>query len=135
MNSVLLDTHVLVWLLLGDKKIGKKSSVLISDALRADKLYISSVSMWEIAMLVERGRIKLLQPIHHWYKDVLSFGIKETPLCGDIAIESVSLEELHADPADRMIMATAIGKGFILVTGDNKILKWPGIMKRQNVEE
>jgi PIN domain nuclease of toxin-antitoxin system len=135
MNSVLLDTHVLIWLLVGNKKIGNKSSNLIIKALQAEKLYISSVSMWEVAMLVERGRIKLLQPIHHWYRDILSFGIKEIPLFGDIAIESVLLEGFHSDPADRMIVATAIGKGFTLLTADSKILEWAGALERLNVEE
>ncbi len=133
MNSVLLDTHVLVWLLVGDKKIGPESAALISKALQAEKLYFSAISIWEIAMLVNRGKIKLIQPIGHWYKDVLAFGIKEIPLCGTIASESVTLADFHADPADRMIVATAIAKGFKLITADNKILLWSGLVERFDV--
>ena len=135
MNSILLDTHVLVWLLAGNKKIGKKSSSLISQALQEDKLYISAMSMWEVSMLVDRGRIELIQPIHNWYREVLALGIREIPLCGDIGIDSVLLESFHADPADRMIVATAISKGFVLITGDSKILKWSGSLERFNVEK
>ena len=135
MSNILLDTHVLLWLLSGSDKIGKKSSIIISEAVQAEKLYISAISIWEIAMLAEKGRIVLKQPLHHWYKDVLSLGIKEIPVGGDVAMESVQLQDFHADPADRMIVATAIGKGFTLVTGYSKILKWHGSLERCNVEE
>lgn len=135
MTSVLLDTHVLVWILTENKRIGKESSTLISNAIKQDKLYISAISVWEIAMLVQKGRVTLLQPIHNWYKDVVSLGVKEIPLYGDIAIDSVLLDEFHADPADRIIVATAIGKGYTLVTSDKKILTWPGSVERFDAEK
>lgn len=130
MSSILLDTHVLVWLLLGNKKIGKKAASLISKALQEDNLYFSAITIWEIAMLAERGRIKLAQPIHHWYKNILSFGIKEISFYGDVAIDSVLLSGFHADPSDRMIVATAIDKDLTLITADCNILEWSGLLKR-----
>lgn len=135
MSAVLLDTHVLIWIITENSRIGKKSAKLISNAMKEEKLYFSAISMWEIAMLEQRNKIQLIQPIAHWYKDIISLGIQEIPLSGDIAIDSVLLKNLHNDPADRIIAATAIAHGLTLLTADNKLLSWKGTMLKHDVEK
>lgn len=125
-KKILLDTHVLVWLLSGQEKIGKKTLKLIESSVKSDELYVSAISFWEVAMLVDRGRIELNQSAEHWRRDVVMFGIKEVPLCGAIALESVALKSFHPDPADRMIVATAKHNDYLLLTCDKDILKWRG---------
>ncbi len=129
---VLLDTHALIWVVEGSKRLGRRVSRLADDALAGDQLGVASVSFWEIAMLVNRGRIALDPSVEQWRLRVLGLGVQELPLTGDIAIAALRLGGLHADPADRIIMATGVATGATLVTADDRILGWSGTLKRQD---
>jgi PIN domain nuclease of toxin-antitoxin system len=129
---LLLDTHALIWVVEGSKRLGRRVSRLADDALAGDRLGVASISFWEIAMLVNRGRITVDPSVDQWRLRVLGLGVQEIPLTGDIAIAAVGLADLHRDPADRIIVATGVATGATLVTADDRILGWPGTLKRQD---
>ena len=131
---LLLDTHALVWLSEGCDKIGTESVQLIDKALKGNELYVSSISFWEVAMLSEKGRIELFLSIDAWREELINNGLQEIPLSGEIAIKSAFLNDFHGDPADRMIVATAINAGMTLCTADRKILEWRYSLHRINTK-
>jgi len=121
---ILLDTHVLVWLDQGSHQLGSKSLALVDEALKSSELFVSAISFWEIAILVEKGRLEMQMKVENWRQSLLDNGLTEVDLSGDIAIQSAQLQNFHGDPADRMIVATAIGLSATLCTADMKILSW-----------
>ena len=122
----LLDTHALVWLLDGNERLGEKSRTLIQQSAQADSLYVSAITPWEIAMLVSKGRLTLVQEIGEWLRIAISMpGIRMAPLSIDVSVGSTRLPgAFHSDPADRIIVATARHLGAILVTEDKLILDY-----------
>jgi len=121
---ILMDTHVLVWLDQGSHRLGRQSLALIDEALKSSELFVSTISFWEIAMLVEKGRMEISMKLAQWRQSLLDNGLQEVSLNGDTAIQSAQLQNLHGDPADRMIVATAIGLSATLCTADTRILSW-----------
>ena len=131
---ILLDTHALVWLSEGNDKLGGRSLSLINKALKSKELFVSSISFWEVAMLVEKKRLKMSLSVELWRKELLDNGLQEISLNGKIAIQSAILPNFHGDPADRMIVATAINTSLILCTADEKILDWQSQLTRINAK-
>jgi len=127
---ILLDTHVLVWLDQGSRQLGSKSLALADEALKSSELFVSAISFWEIAMLVEKGRLEMQMKVENWRQALLDNGLVEVDLSGDIAIQSAQLQNIHGDPADRIIVATAIGLSATLCTADMKILSWTQDLER-----
>jgi PIN domain nuclease of toxin-antitoxin system len=127
---ILLDTHALLWL--ADARLGRRSQSMADQALVEDRLAISAISFWEIAVLISRGRLKAVESATALRKEVLDGGAIEVPLTGDIAIRAVDLGNLPDDPADRFIVATAIVHDAILMTADERLLKWRHVLKRQD---
>jgi PIN domain nuclease of toxin-antitoxin system len=123
---ILLDTHVLVWLVEGHARLGEKAISMIDDAASKSTILVSAISIWEIAMLVEKGRLALSQDIDQWVNRVLALpGIRLASLTPDISIESARLPgNFHADPADRIIVATARHRGAIVLTVDRAMLAY-----------
>lgn len=83
-------------------------------------------------MLVLKQRVSLSEPPETLRDELLRNGLLEVPLDGAIAIAAANLQHIHADPADRFIVATATATGATLVTADSRILEWNGRMKRQD---
>lgn len=129
---ILLDTHTLVWLIDGNKRMGQGSRKLIDAAFQDDVVATSAISFWEIAMLVERGRLALTMPVKDWRRRVLEAGVLEIPVSGEIGIAAVDLKNFHPDPADRIITATAIINSAQLLTADTLILSWNGSLERHD---
>lgn len=123
---LLLDTHVLVWLAEGLSELPVRSRKRINAAAAAGGLAVSAISFWEVAMLAERNRISLSEPVTAWRQRVLAAqGIVEAPMSGDIGIEAVHLPgKLHGDPADRILAATARSNGWTLATRDRRLLDY-----------
>lgn len=119
---ILLDTHTLVWWLAEPSRLPERAARLLDSAVEAgDTICVSSISIWEIAMLVARNRLVLTIDVEVWIARVeaLSF-LTFVPVDNRIAARAVHLEGFaHRDPADRMIVATAIGMGATLVTADS----------------
>lgn len=120
---ILLDTHALVWWVNEPSRLGKKGKAAIEEAMQAKEVYASSISSWEIALLVDRGRMQLALNVRDWIArcESLPF-LTFVPVSNAIAIESVRLPDFpHADPADRIIVATAMSLGAGVVTKDERI--------------
>ncbi len=128
---IFLDTHVLVWLDQGSEKLGKNAQSKIDQAFGADRLAVSAIVFWELAILQAKGRIEL-PPLQRWRRELLEMGLKEIPIDGAIGIQATEITGFHADPADRLIVATAIRWEAILVTADSHILTWSGEMQCVN---
>ena len=126
---MLLDTHVLLWLRRGDERLGQRARREIDRAWRSSGVGVSSISFWEIALLQTRGRIRLTERVGPWRREQLEQGMVEIPVDGEIGIRAVDLADFHADPADRLIVATALD-GHRLVTADQRMLDWPGRLDR-----
>ncbi|MGB0910908.1 MAG: type II toxin-antitoxin system VapC family toxin [Nitrospirales bacterium] len=129
---IILDTHVLVWLAEGLPTLGKQARKIADRALADDELSVSAISFWEIALLQQRGRLILEQPIGAWRVRLLELGLHEIPVNGEIGIMATTMKNFHQDPADRFITATALLSGSSLVTADKKILDWSGKVRRFN---
>lgn len=93
---------------------------------------MSAISFWEVAMLVTKQRLRLSMPVHLWRDDLLTAGLGEIPVTGEIGVLAAELADFHGDPADRLIVATAISKNQTLVTADHQILDWTGALTRQD---
>jgi PIN domain nuclease of toxin-antitoxin system len=121
-----LDTHVLIWLMNGDLKLGPSVRDRIERAGQTDEIIAPVAVFWEIAMLVGKRRLELEAPVASWARDVIARpGLSVAPLTPEIAIEAYALPgRFHDDPADRMIVATARGLDATLVTRDRAILRY-----------
>lgn len=75
-------------------------------------------------MLAGRGRLELPAPVAAWRREILATGLQELPVDGEVGIQAAQLQDFHADPADRILVATAMLRGATLVTADRKILRW-----------
>ena len=121
--DLLLDTHVWIWLSLEKQtSLSVKSKKAID--LAAQK-WISAISCWEHAKLVEKKRIGFSIPTLTWIRRSLNqFNIKVADLSPEIAVESSVMRGFHSDPADQIIVATSRILGLPLVTSDKKILEF-----------
>ena len=118
---ILLDTHIWVRWLISDN-IGSKLAALIENS---EEVCVSSISCWEIVYLAKRGRMELPIPAEKW----IEVGLSETqttclPLDQQIAVLAANLTDHHRDPADRIIIATAITYGAQLMSFDKQFREY-----------
>jgi len=121
---IILDTHVWIWFISNPDLLSKRAKKALNSAVKDQSILISSISAWELALLVTKKRIKLTLDVTDWIakSESLPF-IQFLPVTNSIAVKSVNLPlPLHPDPADRIIIATALSVGAPLVTKDNKLL-------------
>lgn len=124
---IVLDTHALLWWVNDPATLSKPAKKAIDAAMKTNALYASCISSWEIALLVERGRLRLALDVRDWLCrcEALPF-LTFVPVNNAIAVESVRLPDFpHTDPADRIIAATALSLGAALVTKDQKLIGYP----------
>ncbi|MBF0205151.1 MAG: type II toxin-antitoxin system VapC family toxin [Desulfamplus sp.] len=122
---IIIDTHIWIW---WTHDINRLNNVQL-EAINANEtniIGVSAISCWEIAKLLEYGKIELSCPIEEWFQKALSYpGVKLIPLTPEITIESTRLPDgFHKDPSDQLIVATARVFGCPLVTSDHKILAY-----------
>ena len=105
---ILLDTHIWVWWVHGDESLSPEQAQQIQNN-ETGIIGVSAISCWEVAKLVERGRLKLDMSVEEWFEQALGYpGIRLFELTPEISIESTRLPgEFHKDPADQIIVATA----------------------------
>ena len=127
MNKLLLDTHVWIWLSMEDKK-SLSSKGRNRPYEQASLKCISAISCWELAKLVEKGRIGFSIPTLTWIRRSLKeYDIRMVELTAEIAVESTQLKGMHADPADQIIAATSRVTGMPLVTSDKRLRQLQGV--------
>jgi len=121
---LILDTHVLLWWVNGSDALSKVAEKAIRKTLsQGSEIIISSISAWEVSMLIEKGRLTLSMDVESWFAEISQIdGVRFSPVDNEIAIKSTVLPgNFHKDPADRMIVATARKLAVPLVTADEKI--------------
>ena len=125
---IVLDAHVWVWWVHQDDRLPTKSRSFITQH-ETRLIGISAISCWEVAKLVERGRLRLPLPADQWLHAALAYpGVKLLDLAPDIAADACNLPgTFHSDPADQIIVATARHHGSELVTMDQRILSYPHV--------
>lgn len=125
-SLVLLDTHSWIWLMNGSTRLGPKARKAIQRSMNADAVLVSAISVWEVAMLVSKGRLVLDRDVGEWVQAALSQpGIRLEALSPEIAVASTRLPgNLHADPADRIISATVRHSAAALLTDDQLLLDY-----------
>jgi len=122
-TAPLLDTHSWVWWLEGNARL-RPSEVERLDALPADdRPYLSDISLWEVAMLVERNRLSFSMPLGDWLEAATHpRSVRVIPITPAIAAEVATLPNtFHRDPADRLIVATARVLALSVLTRDARI--------------
>lgn len=126
---IVLDTHTLVWWVTGDPALSVAAKAAIDLELNGGDIVISSISAWEIAMLVEREKLVLSMDVSAWLATVAQIeAVRFMAVDVEVAVKSVELPgEFHKDPADRMIVATARKLAVPLLTKDEKIRAYPHV--------
>ena len=131
---LILDTHALLWSRRRSSLIGPRSMEEIDAAWLEENLAVSAFAFWEVAMLRAKDRLDAPEDVAVWRRELLGQGLIEIPVDGDIGIRANALTDFHADPADRIIVATAM-RGHRLVTADERILSWSGNLDRLDARQ
>ncbi|HBF11906.1 MAG TPA: hypothetical protein DDW49_00720 [Deltaproteobacteria bacterium] len=120
---LLLDTCTLLWLVLDQDKLSARAKEAIQK--NRASLFVSGISGFEVALLVKKGQLQLPISPNLWMQNCLRLhGLGEIPISIEVASQSVFLKEIHKDPADRFIIATAIANKLSILTPDKKIAEY-----------
>jgi PIN domain nuclease of toxin-antitoxin system len=122
----LLDTHAWLWWVTGDPRLSRTAKAHIEKSQRADGLWISLISIWEVAKRVEKKQLVLDRDIDQWLDVAMTMpGLQLADIARHTLVESCRLPApFHGDPADQIIVATAREHSAILVTKDRKIREY-----------
>jgi PIN domain nuclease of toxin-antitoxin system len=133
---IVLDTHIWVWWVHDAPELPPEYRAIVVDH-ETTGLGVSAISCWEVAKLVELGRLELPLPVDAWLTRALAEpGIRWLPLTPEIAVESTRLPApFHRDPADQIIVATARIYRCPLVTVDGRIRGYPHVRLLPEAEE
>ncbi|MCY4576493.1 MAG: type II toxin-antitoxin system VapC family toxin [Chloroflexi bacterium] len=132
---LLLDTHVLLWLRFGDDQLGTETRKALNAAWVSGEVAVSALTFWEVALLRSKNRLDYIDNASQWRRQLIEEGLTEIPLDGEIGILANMLPNFHADPADRIIVATALEGRHYLVTSDERILRWESKLPRVDARE
>ena len=126
MTDLLLDTHVWIWVSTeSSKSISHKGKIALTSA---NQKWISAISAWELAKLVEKKRIGFTIPTLLWiHRSLNEYDIRIADLSAEISVESTQLRNFHKDPADQIIVATSRVLGMPLLTSDKQILAFDDV--------
>ncbi len=126
---IVLDTHAWVWFVSNPERLSKAAKKAVDASIENNEVFISSISAWEVALLVAKERLKLTMDVTDWISksERLPF-LQFVPVDNSLAVKSVNLPQpLHQDPADRIIIATAMNIGAPIVTKDEKLRGYPHV--------
>ena len=128
---LLLDTHIWIWSLIEPSRLTTR----VARTLEANdtELWLSPISLWELRILVEKGRIELPGSLEAWVDDaLLAAPMREAALTRAVVRALGSIKTPHRDPADRFLAATAAALDLQLVTGDEQLLAGRGYAVMSN---
>ena len=120
---IVLDTHIWIWWISNPEQLTENAKNAIEKGVAERTICVSSICAWEVAMLVSKGRLQLTMDVNDWISksETLPF-LHFEPVNNRIAMKAVGLPGyIHNDPVDRIIIATALVLGAVLVTKDEKI--------------
>lgn len=119
---LLLDTHIWLWSLLEPHRLGRRVQRKLTDP--DSELWLSPISVWELSMLLRRGRVRLEGGFHEWLATAFDLApLREAPLTHEVAMATYDIELPHRDPADAFLAATATVFDLTLVTGDERLIQ------------
>ncbi len=116
--KLLLDTHIWIWSKLEPERLGARSTAELSNS--TNELWLSPVSVWEALTLMQKGRIRVKNPLA-WIERAAE-QMREAPLTREIVSVGLALVLPQADPADRFLAATAKVLKLTLITADQRLL-------------
>jgi PIN domain nuclease of toxin-antitoxin system len=121
--AMLLDTHAWLWWVTQDQRLSSRAAAAIRRAAAHEDLWISLISIWEVAKKVEKQQIALDRPLDRWLDQAVSSpGLGVWEMTRPILVESCELPPpFHGDPADQIIVATARRHQAVVVTKDDRI--------------
>jgi len=129
--KLLLDTHILIWSVFEPRRITARIRRLFEKT--STELWLSPVSTWEVLLLSESGRIRLNSPFEAWFAEVSdALTLNEAPLTHEVILAAREVQISHADPADRLLAATARHYDARLVTSDERLLEGSGFTTLAN---
>ena len=130
MNRAVLDTHILVWWRSGlHDRLSTAQLRLLARLENQGEFVISAITLWEIAKLVSAQRLEIPRPLDLWLAEIEQHPrIHLEPLTSRMIAASTTLENFHRDPADQLIVATAQCLGLPLITVDERIRAWDGVV-------
>lgn len=124
--KLLLDTHIWIWMVLDPPRLSRRVARELENG--ENQLWLSPISVWELLMLTEKGRVRLNEDAVSWTLRTLDeLQLHEAPLTTEVALESSVLRIPHSDPSDRLIAASAKAFDLTLVTADEKLIGATGI--------
>jgi PIN domain nuclease of toxin-antitoxin system len=120
---IVVDTHIIIWDALAPKQLSSPAAKALAQANQGDGFLISDISLWEIAMLIQKGRIKVNTDPQTFLTLIFQANnCQVRPITPEIAYLSVSFpNKFNPDPADRLIIATALSENVALITADQNI--------------
>ena len=124
--KLLLDTHIWIWSVLEPTRLSRRVARAIDNA--ENQLWLSPISVWELLMLTQKGRVQLQEdPVSWARRTVERLQMHEAPLTFEVALETSTLSLAHSDPSDRFIAASAKVFDLTLVTADEKLIAATGV--------
>jgi PIN domain nuclease of toxin-antitoxin system len=126
---IVLDTHAWVWWATEDRRLSRKAGETIDRAVHGDGVWLSAISIWEVAKRVEKKQLVLDRPLRQWMEQALGLsGLLLAELTPTVLVESCELPQpFHGDAADQIIVASARQYGAALVTRDRKLRQYPHV--------
>ena len=121
--KLLLDTHSLIWFLNGDEKLSDKARYAIEDP--SNSKIVSIASIWEIAIKISLDKFKFQKGFKHFLDMVDDNGFEILPISFEHAIELSTLEFIHRDPFDRLLVAQCLAEKLTILTKDDNIRRYP----------
>jgi PIN domain nuclease of toxin-antitoxin system len=124
--NLLLDTHIWIWLTLEPTRLSARVARTLENP--ANQLWLSPISVWELLILTQKGRVRLNEDSVIWARrSIERLALHEATLTTDVAMETSTIGLAHSDPSDRLLAATAKVFDLTLVTTDEKLIAAPGI--------
>lgn len=124
-ESFLLDSHVWLWLVSGEARIGSSALQLIRAAGRRQGLAVSEISFWELALKAEKGQLEMRPDPDEWLRRAAAQpGLGVIQVDREILVRSTQLAWTRRDPADRILVASALFYDLVLATADAPILHY-----------